>query len=176
MHRSVEIELNPVYLAEARRRYRDLEARIRDIVGWVLARVAIAQGRGELQAAFDELEQDEREFRALVGCEILGRGAARPDVRAWLCEYVIAQAPGAGARYQVANAYSRLGAEARRLNRWEDAVRFATKGLDAVADLPPQAVTANLYYNLGVALEVRGEFGAAAEAFAAADEIDEALG
>ena len=176
MQRSVEVELNPVYLAEARRRYRDLEAQIRQIVGWVLIRVAIAQGRGELRATLDELEPDEREFRALVSCEILGRGAARPDVRAWLCEYVVAQAPTAGARYQVAGAYSRLGTEARRLNRLPEAVDFAREGISVVADLPPQAVTANLYFNLGVALEGRGEVAEAIEAFEDAAEIDAALG
>ena len=55
MRRSVEIELNPVYMAEARRRYGDLDARISEIIGWVLFRVAIAQGRAELRTAFDEL-------------------------------------------------------------------------------------------------------------------------
>ena len=78
MRRSVEIEFNPVYMAEARRRHGDLDARISEIIGWVLFRVAIAQGRAELRTAFDELARDEREFRALVGCEVLGLGSARP--------------------------------------------------------------------------------------------------
>ena len=132
MRRSVEIELNPVYMAEARRRYGDLDARISEIIGWVLFRVAIAQDRAELGTAFDELARDEREFRALVGCEVLGLGSARPDIRDWLCEYVMEHGPGAGARYQVACAYSRLGSEARRSNRPQDAARLARKGLEAV--------------------------------------------
>ena len=176
MRRSVEIELNPVYMAEARRRYGDLDARISEIIGWVLFRVAIAQGRAELRMVFDELAGDEREFRALVGCEVLGLGSARPDIRDWLCEYVMAHGPGVGARYQVACAYSRLGSEARRSNRPQDAARLTRKGLEAVADLPPQAVTAILYHNLGVALEVAGDVGGAIEAFEDAADIDGSMG
>ena len=176
MQRSVEVELNPVYLAEARRRYRDLEAQIRDIVGWVLIRVAIAQGRGELRTAFDELENETPGVRARVGWGIRGAGAARPVVWAWRCDDVSAQAPAVGARYQVAGAESRLGTEARRSNRLPEAVDFAKEGISVVADLPPQAVTANLYFNLGVALEGRGEVAEAIEAFEDAAEIDAALG
>ena len=42
--------------------------------------------------------------------------------------------------------------------------------------LPAQAVTANLYYNLGVALEHAAEIDAAMEAFEDSAEIDDFLG
>ncbi len=171
-----EMQLDAVFMAEATKQYGDLETAIRKSIPWVIARVALARCADELDAAFRELEPENRVFRALVGCELLGMTAARPDVRIWLCGYVGGLGPGEGARYQLACAYSRLGAEARRSMRFEDAVEFARKGLDSVSDLPPRAVTANLYYNLGVALDARGDVGAAIAAFEDSADVDDSIG
>ena len=57
-----------------------------------------------------------------------------------------------------------------------EAIGFARKGLAAVADLPSRAITANLYYNLGVALEHAGLGRAAIEAFGDSADVDELIG
>ncbi len=176
MSNMFEIELTPVYLAEARARYGDIEAAVRDAIPWVITRLAIARSRAELQQAFDELDDGENFFRAILGCELLGMASSRPDVRAWLCEYLGRQELSDGMRYQLASAYSRLGVEARRAGRLDEAVALARSGLEAIADLPPCAVTATLYYNLGVALEESGSARLALGAYEDAVEIDEHLG
>ncbi len=174
--RSFRIELNPAFAAEVTSRYGDLEGAVREAIPWVITRVAVARDPDLLRCTLDELEEADAIFRALVGCELLGQASARPDVRQWLCEYVTDLNPGEGARYQLANAYSRLGADARRTGNLARAVFFARRGLDAVADLPSRAVTANLYYNLGVALQGAGDSGGAIESFEHAAEIDEMIG
>ncbi len=171
-----EMQLDAVFMAEATKQYGDLESAIRKSIPWVITRLALARGADELDAAFAELDPANRVFRALVGCELLGMTGSRPDVRIWLCRYVGGLGPGEGARYQLACAYSRLGAEARRSQRLDDAEGFARRGLDSVSDLPPRAVTANLYYNLGVALDARGDVGRAIEAFEDAADVDQSIG
>ncbi len=170
-----EIQFNPVYLAEARASFTDLDAAVREAIPWVIMRIAIARSCDELQRAFDELSAGENVFRAILGCEILGLAASRPDVREWLCRYLAGMDLSDGARYQLAGACSRLGVEARRANRLPEAIAWARKGIEAVADLPSCAVTANLYYNLGVALDAAGDVHAAIHAFQDAAEIDELL-
>ncbi len=81
-----------------------------------------------------------------------------------------------GTRYQLAGAYSRLGAEARQASRFTDAIFFARQGLNAITDLPYRAVTSNLYYNLGTALEAGGDFEAAIQAYDDSADIDERIG
>ncbi len=170
------VELNPVYLTEARAAHRDLESSIRAAVPWIISRVAAARGPDGLAVAFAELEAQEGLFRAIVGCELLGQAGARPDVREWLCQYMEDRNLTAGARYQLAGAYSRLGAESRQANRLSDAIFFARQGLGVIADLPYRAVTSNLYYNLGTALEVEGDFDAAIQAFDDSADVDELIG
>lgn len=174
--RAFSVELNPVYLTEARAAHRDLESSIRAVIPWIISRVAAARDPDELAVAFAELEADEGLFRAIVGCELLGQAGARPDVREWLCQYMEDRSLTDGARYQLAGAYSRLGAESRRSRRLSDAIFFARQGLSVIADLPYRAVTSNLYYNLGTALEVEGDFDAAIQAFDDSADVDELIG
>lgn len=170
------IEFNPVYLAEARAEQRDLVSEIRAVLPWIITRVAVARDPDELAVAFAELEADDGLFAAIVGCELLGQAGARPDVREWLCQYMEDRSLSDGARYQLAAAYSRLGTESRRSTRLPDAIFFARQGLSVIADLPYRAVTSNLYFNLGAALEAEGDFGAAIQAFDDAADIDERIG
>jgi tetratricopeptide (TPR) repeat protein len=174
--RAFSIELNPVYLAEARAEHGDLEAAIRAVIPWVISRVASARDVDELTVAFAELDADDGLFRAIVGCELLGQAGSRPDVREWLCQHLSDRILSEGARYQLAGAYSRLGVEARRSSHVSDAIYFARKGLSVIADLPPRAVTSNLYYNLATALETGGDFEAAIQAFDDSADIDESIG
>ena len=174
--RAFSVELNPVYLAEARASSRDLESAIRDVIPWIISRVAVATNPDELAVAFAEIEADEGLFRAIVGCEVLGQAGARPDVREWLCQYMEDRSLTDGARYQLAGAYSRLGTESRRSSRAPDAIFFARQGLSVIADLPFRAVTSNLYYNLGTALEAEGDFDAAIQAFDDSADVDELIG
>ncbi|MHC4216983.1 MAG: hypothetical protein ACYSU7_00870 [Planctomycetota bacterium] len=169
-------KLNPAYLAEARAEHDDLEAAIRTVIPWVISRVASARGPDELTVAFSELDAREGILRAIVGCELLGQANSRPDVREWLCQFLSDRRLSEGARYQLAGAYSRLGVEARRSSHASDAIFFARKGLGVVADLPARAVTSNLYYNLGTALEAGGDFEAAIQAFDDSADIDESIG
>ncbi len=97
-------------------------------------------------------------------------------MRRWLCEFLEGLELGEGARYQLAGAWSRLGVEARRGGRNDEAASIARRGIEAVADLPPRAVTANLYYNLGVALETSGDVPGAIEAFEDAAEVEDFIG
>ena len=173
---SFQIEFDPAYLAEIREQYGDVEAAVREVIPWIITRVLIARNDEQLCSAFDELDPGECQFRAFVGCEVLGEASSRPDVRRWLCEYAASLKLGEGARYQLAGAYSRLGVESRRSDRLAEAVSLARQGLDAVADLPPKAVTANLYYNMGIAIERKGDLVAAIEAFDDSAEIDDSLG
>ncbi len=173
---SLQIELNPAYLADTRERYGDVEAAIRDAVGWVITHVLIARSMDELREAFARVETTESVLRAFVGCELLGQASSRPDVQGWLCEYLDEVSLEDGARYQLAGVYSRLGAVARRANRLAEAVSLAKRGIEAVTDLPSSAVTANLYYNLGIALERSGALAAAIEAFDDSAEIDDLIG
>jgi len=173
---SFQIEFDPAYLAEIREQYGDVEAAVREVIPWIITRVLIARNDEQLCSAFDELDPGECQFRAFVGCEVLGEASSRPDVRRWLCEYTAGLKLGEGARYQLAGAYSRLGVESRRSDRLAEAVSLARQGLDAVADLPPKAVTANLYYNMGIAIERKGDLVAAIEAFDDSAEIDDSLG
>lgn len=173
---SFQIEFDPAYLAEIREQYGDVEAAVREVIPWIITRVLIARNDEQLCSAFDELDPGECQFRAFVGCEVLGEASSRPDVRRWLCEYAASLKLGEGARYQLAAAYSRLGVESRRSDRLAEAVSLARQGLDAVADLPPKAVTANLYYNMGIAIERKGDVVAAIEAFDDSAEIDDSLG
>ncbi len=173
---SFQIEFNPAYLADTRRRYDDVEAAIRDAVAWVITHILIARSMEDLGRAFARMVSTERVLRAFVGCELLGQASSRPDVQRWLCEYLDELSLDDGARYQLAGVYSRLGTEARRANRFDEAVSLAKRGIDAVADLPSSAVTANLYYNLGIALERSGELAAAIEAFGDSAEIDDLIG
>jgi tetratricopeptide (TPR) repeat protein len=174
--RTFSIELNPIYLAEVAAEHRDLESAIRAIIPWIIARVAAARNPDELTVAFTELEAPDGLFRAVVGCELLGQAGARPDVREWLCQYMEDQSLTDGARYQLAVAYSRLGAEARRSSRFSDAIFFARQGLNAITDLPYRAVTSNLYYNLGVALEANEDLEAAIQAYDDSADVDELIG
>lgn len=173
---TIEIEFNPEYLEETAAQYGDLEAAIREVIPWVIFRVAVTRDFDELSEAFGELEGGEDVFRAFVSCEVLGQAASRPDVRAWLCQYLSRLRLSEGACYQLACAYSRLGVEARRAGRFPAAVRFAKRGLSAVADVPSSAVTSNLYYNLGIAMEGMADVQAAIEAFEDSAEIDEHIG
>ena len=173
---SFQIEFDPAYLAEIREQYGDVEAAVREVIPWIITRILIARNDEQLCSAFDELDPGECQFRAFVGCEVLGQASSRPDVRLWLCEYAASLELGEGARYQLAGAYSRLGVESRRRDRLAEAVSLARQGLDAVGDLPPKAVTANLYYNLGIAIERKGDFVAAIEAFDDSAEIDDHIG
>lgn len=173
---SFQIEFDPAYLAVIREQYGDVEAAVREVIPWIITRVLIARNDEQLCSAFDELDPGECQFRAFVGCEVLGEASSRPDVRRWLCEYAAGLKLGEGARYQLAGAYSRLGVESRRSDRLAEAVSLARQGLDAVADLPPKAVTANLYYNMGIAIERKGDLVAAIEAFDDSAEIDDSLG
>ena len=174
--RAFSIELNPIYLAEARAEHLDLESAVRSVIPWVIGRVAAARNPDELTVAFAELDAEDGLFRAVVGCELLGQAGSRPDVREWLCQYMEDQSLSDGTRYQLAGAYSRLGAEARRSSRCTDAIFFARQGLNAITDLPYRAVTSNLYYNLGTALEAGGDFEAAIQAFDDSADIDERIG
>jgi tetratricopeptide (TPR) repeat protein len=174
--RAFSVELNPVYLAEARVAHRNLESAIRGVIPWIISRVAVARNPDELAVAFAELEADESLFRAIVSCELLGQAEARPDVREWLCQYMEDRSLTDGARYQLAGAYSRLGAESRRSGRLSDAIFFARQGLSVIADLPYRAVTSNLYYNLGTALEAERDFDAAIQAFDDSADVDELIG
>ena len=173
---SFQIEFDPAYLAEMREQYDDVEEAVREAIPWIITRVLIAPDDRQLRSALGEFDHCESVLRAFVGCEVLGQASSRPDVRRWLCEYAASLKLGEGARYQLAGAYSRLGVESRRSGRLVEAVSFARQGLDVVADLPPRAVTANLYYNLGIALERKREFVAAIEAFEDSAEIDELIG
>jgi tetratricopeptide (TPR) repeat protein len=174
--RSFHIELNPAYLAEARGQYDDVESAVRNAIPWVLTSVLVAREGEELRGELDAMELTDGVFRAFVSCEVLGQASSRPDVRQWLCEYVGQRNLGEGARYQLAGVYSRLGAEARRTVRLQDAMKLARQGIEAIADLPPAAVTANLYYNLGVAAERHGDRNTAVEAFGDSAEIDDLIG
>jgi tetratricopeptide (TPR) repeat protein len=174
--RAFSIELNPIYLAEARAEHDNLESDIRAVIPWVISRVALARDPDALTVAFGELEPREGLFRAIVGCEVLGQAGSRPDVREWLCQYLGDRSLSEGARYQLAGSYSRLGADARRGGHVSDAVFFARQGIGAIADLPPRAVTANLYYNLGTALEAGGDFDAAIQAFEDSADVDDMIG
>jgi len=173
---SFQIEFDPAYLAQIREHYGDVEAAVREAIPWIIIRVLMAPNDAQLSSAFHELDPGERLFHAFVGCEVLGQASSRPDLRVWLCEYAASLELGEGARYQLAGAYSRLGVDSRRSDRLVEAVSLARKGLDAVADLPPIAVTANLYYNMGIAIERTGDFVAAIEAFDDSAEIDDFLG
>ncbi len=174
--RSFQIELNPAYLAEARGQFDDVESAVRKAIPWVLTNVLVAREGEELRGVLDAMETTDVVFRSFVSCEVLGQAASRPDVRQWLCEYVGQRNLGDGARYRLAGVYSRLGAEARRTVRLQDAMKLARQGIEAIADLPPAAVTANLYYNLGVAAERRSDLDTALEAFADSAEIDDLIG
>jgi tetratricopeptide (TPR) repeat protein len=174
--RSINIELNPAYLAEARGSYDDVEAAVRDAIPWVITTVLVARDGEDLRESLDAMESDVSVFRAFVGCEVLGQASTRPDVRQWLCGYVGDMDLPEGARYQLAGVYSRLGAEARRAGRFDEAMELARGGIEVVADVPPRAVTANLYYNLGVAAERGGRLAAAVEAFGDSAEIDDLIG
>ena len=174
--RSFQIELNPAYLAEARGRYDDVESAVRNAIPWVLTNVLVAREGEELRAELNAMEASDGVFRAFISCEVLGQASSRPDVRRWLCAYVGEMDLSEGARYQLAGVYSRLGAEARRGVRLEEAMRLARQGIEAVADLPPAAVTANLYYNLGVAAEHHGDLDTALEAYGDSAEIDDLIG
>jgi len=171
-----EIELNPVYLREVLGRHGDVEAAIRKAIPWVITRVVVARSQEELTGAFAELDDDEGPLRAFVSCELLGQASSRPDVRRWLCEYLDGLRLEEGARYQLAGAWSRLGVEARRSGAAGEAAVLARRGLEVVADLPPRAVTANLYYNLGIAFESDGDVPGAIEAFGDAADIEEHIG
>ncbi|MHC4079741.1 MAG: tetratricopeptide repeat protein [Planctomycetota bacterium] len=174
--RAFSVELNPVYLAEAQGGHRDLESEIRAVIPWIITRVAVARDPDELTIAFAELEADDGLFAAIVGCELLGQAGARPDVREWLCQYMEDRSLSDGARYQLAGAYSRLGVESRESSRLPEAIFFARQGLSVIADLPYRAVTSNLYYNLGTALEAEGDFDAAIQAFDDSADVDELIG
>jgi len=174
--RSFQIELNPAYLAEARGRYDDVESAVRNAIPWVLTYVLVAREGEELRGALNAMEPNDGVFKAFVSCEVLGQAASRPDVQQWLCAYVGELDLGEGARYQLAGVYSRLGAEARRAGRLDDAMKLARQGIEAIADLPPAAVTANLYYNLGIAAERRRYIETALEAFGDSAEIDDLIG
>ena len=174
--RSFQIELNPAYLAEARRRYDDVESAVRSAIPWVLTYVLVAREGEALRGVLDAMEPSDGVFRAFVSCEVLGQASSRPDVRQWLCSYVSELDLGEGARYQLAGVYSRLGTEARRAGRLDEAMRLARQGIEAIADLPSAAVTANLYYNLGVAAERRSDLDTALEAFGDSAEIDDLIG
>ena len=173
---SFQIELNPAYLADTRQRYGDVEAVIKDAVAWVITHVMIARSAQELRDAFARIVAPEGVLRAFVACELLGQASSSPDIQRWLCDYLDEVSLDDGARYQLAGVYSRLGAEARRASRLAEAVSLAKRGIDVVADLPSSAVTANLYYNLGIALERSGELAAAIEAFGDSAEIDDLIG
>ena len=174
--RSFRIELNPAYLAEARGQFDDVESAVRKAIPWVLTNVLVAREGEELRGVLDAMETTDVVFRAFVSCEVLGQAASRPDVCRWLCAYVGELDLGEGARYQLAGVYSRLGAEARRTGRLDEAMSLARQGIEAITDLPPAAVTANLYYNLGVAAERRSDLDTALEAFADSAEIDDLIG
>ncbi len=174
--RQVQIELNPAYLAEARGRYDDVESAVKNAIPWVITNVLVARDGEELRDALDAMETNEGVFRAFISCEVLGQASSRPDVRQWLCTYVGDLDLCEGARYQLAGVYSRLGAEARRAGRLDEAVKHARAGIEAIADLPPVAVTANLYYNLGVAAERGSDLDTALEAFGDSAEIDDLIG
>jgi hypothetical protein len=171
-----EIELNPVFAEEMRGVHGDLEEAIREALAWVISRVLLATDAEGLRLAFDGLDPRTAILRAVVACELLARASARPDQRRWLCEYLGGCKLSDGGRYQLANAWCRLGVEARRGGDIEGAVDGAQRGLDVVADLPSQAITANLYYNLAIAQEIRGDVEAAAAAFRDSAEIDELIG
>ncbi len=173
---SFQIEFNPAYIAETRHRYGDIEAAIREAVAWGIGNVMIARSVEELRGAFDQLMAPDRVLRVFVGCELLGQASSRPDVQWWLCEYLDEASLDDGARYQLAGVYSRLGAQARRAQHLTEAVSMAKRGIDVVADLPSSAVTANLYYNLGIALERSGDLAEAIEAFGDSAEIDDLIG
>lgn len=172
----MEIELNPDYLAEAKWRFGDVDQAIKQAIPWVLVRVVPARNYDQLCDDLDELPTGVNVLRAVVAGELLAHANARPDVRRWLCEYLDHAGLTEGARYQLAGTYSRLGVESRRSNRLPEAVDFAKRGLETVADLPARAVTANLYYNLAVALEGIEELDSAIQAFEDAAEIDEQIG
>lgn len=175
MPRSVRIELNAVYLDEVEQTHGDVEAAIRRVIPWVATRIVPARCFEDLRDALDDLG-DDGPLTAIVGYELLGQAAARPDVREWLCRCLGETRLTDGGRYQLAGAWSRLGVEARRSSRYAGAIEYARRGLDAVADLPPRAVTSNLYYNLGVALEHAHELESAIEAFEDSAEIDDLIG
>ncbi len=174
--RQVHIELNPAYLEEARGRYDDIESAVKNAIPWVITNVLVARDGEELRGALDAMETDDGVFRAFISCEVLGQASSRPDMRQWLCTYVGELDLCEGARYQLAGVYSRLGAEARRAGRLDEAVKHARAGIEAIADLPPVAVTANLYYNLGVAAERGSDLDTALEAFGDSAEIDDLIG
>jgi tetratricopeptide (TPR) repeat protein len=171
-----EIELNPVYLREVIGQHGDVEAAIREAIPWVITRIVVARSFTELAGAFAELDDQVGPLRAFVSCELLGKASSRPDVRRWLCDYLDGLQLGEGARYQLAGAWSRLGVEARRSGELDQAADLARRGLESVADLPPRAVTANLYYNLGIAFETNGDVAGAIEAFGDAADIEENIG
>lgn len=173
---AIEIELNPAYLAEARLGFDDLDAAIRDAIPWVIFNVVPARDFDALAEAIRELPSRVRVLRAVVGCELLALSGSRPDVQEWLCRYLDGLNLTEGARYQLAGLYSRLGVEARRRDHLPQAVDFARRGLETVADLPPHAVTSNLYYNLAVAFESSSRPDDAIQAFEDAAEIDEMIG
>ncbi len=173
---SLQIELNPVYMEEVQTRYGDIECAIRETLPWVFNCVALTQNLDDLRDSLHELDDEVGVFRAVIGCEVLSLAGSRPDVREWLCDYLGELELSEGARYQLAGIYSRLGVEARRAQRNAEAATFARKGLKAISCLTPRAITANLHYNLGVALEGSFDFPAAVKAFERSAAIDTAIG
>ena len=142
----------------------------------MISRAALARSDEDLCRAFAGLDHGSAVLRAVVACELLARASARPDVRKWLCGYLGGLKLSEGARYQLANAWCRLGVEARRGGDLDGAIDCARKALDAIADLPALAITANLHYNLAIALETTGDAEAAQAAFRDSAEIDEMIG
>ena len=171
-----EIELNPVFLEEMRADHGDLEEAIRDALPWVISRVLLVRASEDLRSLFSGLDHRVAMLRAVVACELLAKASSRPDLRRWLCEYLGDLKLSEGGRYQLANGWCRLGVEARRSGDLDGAIHCAQRGLEAIGDLPPRAITANLYYNLAIAQEVHGNTAAAAAAFRDSAEIDEFIG
>ncbi len=175
----LEIELHPVYKKEVESHFKDVNKAMSEAIQYFRSAFSAASDKGitDVSKIIGNLQDWKAQFRVHVACEYYRQVLASEAFSfvLTLCDHLKASGLNEGGRYNVARCYAHLGCSARQSGQIELAVKIANMGISLIDGLPYRAVSSNLFYNLGVALEHSADFDGASNAYEKASEIDRIL-
>ncbi len=169
----LQFVLHPIYLEEVQNQFENPNKAIMEAIKWLADALMTAkiETPNDVTQVFGNLESWFSQFRAHIACGYLRQNTQTYLHSLAICDYLTKFKLSNGGRYNVAKCYSELGTIVRQSGQLDTAARIAKAGLNILEGLPYRKVTANLYWNLGIALEQLADFDSAMNAYIKSSEL-----